>query len=135
MINVLVSAAGRMTAAALFAGRAGEAGLYAGLGIAIVFLVLAFIWGVLEIVHLFFGVDGLLAKRKNRKNATGADGRGPGQSADGDADVEMNEEEIAAVTAAVALLLEEERRSSGRPDEGQPAFRVVNFRRSDRFVR
>ena len=131
MINVLVSAAGWMTAAALFAGRAGEAGLYAGLGIAIVFLVLAFIWGVLEIVHLFFGVDGLFAKRKGRKNATGADGPGTGQAADGETD----EEEIAAVTAAVALLLEEERRSSGRPDEGQPAFRVVNFRRSDRFVR
>ncbi len=131
MINVLVSAAGRMTAAALFAGRAGEAGLYAGLGIAIVFLVLAFIWGVLEIVHLFFGVDGLLAKRNKRKDVPRADGPGTGQAADGETD----EEEIAAVTAAVALLLEEERRSSGRPDEGQPAFRVVNFRRSDRFVR
>ena len=96
----------------LFAERAAESGYYALIGLAVVFLVLAVIWGILEIIGSFF-------KKKSRKR-------------DGvRAETVTDESIVAAVTAAVFVILSEEAMASGRSSLYRPEFRVVAFRRTD----
>ena len=101
----------------LFAGRAAESGYYAVIGLAVVFFVLAVIWGILELTGFLF-----------RKRNTGT------QPAANEVsrplpDAAKDEETVAAITAAVAMFLAEESKAAGG-DEKTPKFRVVAFRRT-----
>lgn len=102
--------------------RMKDAGIYAVLGLAIVLVVLALIWGVLAIFGVVFG-------REEKKNAQADNekkeeiGTDPATAADKDDSAAV----AAAVTAAVSLIFEEEAAASRRSPS---SFRVVAFRRA-----
>ncbi|MCR4683573.1 MAG: OadG family protein [Clostridiales bacterium] len=101
----------------LFAGRAAESGYYAVIGLAVVFFVLAVIWGILELTGFLF-----------RKKNTGVQ-TAPAEVSRPLPDPAKDEETVAAITAAVAMILAEESKTAGG-DEKTPKFRVVAFRRT-----
>lgn len=97
------------------------------MGIAIVFLVLAILWGILELFRVFFYE--IPKKRREKKQASEADMGEQIEDAmlteancDVPSDTQKEEELIAAISAAVAMEI-------GKPIG---SFRVVSFHRTSK---
>lgn len=89
-------------------------------GILIVFVVLILIWGALALFKVF--MYDIPNRKKSEQEKSDTDDKQPEAVDESVPDIELgNDEEIAAITAAIAVVMEEQNVSSG--------FRVVSFKR------
>ena len=133
--NIALSAAAETQAADTAAQTASdltakltEGGYVAIMGIGIVFLVLALIWGVLELFRVFFYVLPNKKASENAADATPAPEKAPAQPASQPAPAapvqHTDDSLIAAITAAITAYRAAE--GNGTYTGG---FRVVSFKR------
>ncbi len=91
------------------------------MGIAIVFSVLAILWGCLELFRVIFYEIPKKRKAKKTEAASSAQDKQPSDLAEAEEEQEDQGQILAAITAAIACATEQ-----------QPgSFRVVSFRRID----
>jgi len=120
--ETVTDVAGYMSSTLTFGERIGMGIKVVLFGMAVVFAVLALLWGILEIFRIvFYEIPKKKAAEEAAKAAANTPAVQPEEPVDVSAAEEIDEAEIvAAITAAIAVVM----------DKPQTAFRVVSFRRT-----